>query len=66
MRDPLSLSFSLSLIFSSHVTMSDPAPSIKNEKGDPEEVASIDSDVLQLVNITTVRDTAVAKYPRRG
>jgi hypothetical protein len=46
--------------------MSDPAPSIKNEKGDREEALSVDSDVLQLVNITTVRDTAVAEYPMRG
>jgi hypothetical protein len=40
------------------------APSVKS-KGDNEEVASIDSDALQLVKIT-VRDTAVAEYPKRS
>ena len=40
------------------------APSVKS-KGDHEDTASIDSDVLQLVKIA-VRDTAVAENLKRG
>ena len=40
------------------------APSFKS-KDDHEEVASIDSDVLQLVKIT-VHDTAMAENPKRS
>ena len=39
-------------------------PSIKS-KGDNEDAASIDSDVLQLVKIT-VHDTAMAENPKRS
>ena len=40
------------------------APPIKS-KGDHEDAASIDSDVLQLVKIT-VCDTAMAENPKRS